>query len=127
VAINYLQRTRQQCVPTQSLNLLEAATGRDYLILRLLLSAVLRPSELFALRVNDIGTRGLRIDEVAIPGEDLRTETKTEDSAAPVPISEETELLRRAYVTREQLGINDLLFPPNWAPRCHTKVGEHGT
>jgi len=46
VAINYLQRTRQQCVPTQSLNLLEAATGRDYLILRLLLSAVLRPSEL---------------------------------------------------------------------------------
>ncbi|MBV9155806.1 MAG: site-specific integrase, partial [Acidobacteriaceae bacterium] len=91
--------------------LLEAAKDRDYLILRLLLSAALRPSELFGLRVNDIGTRELRIDEVAVPGEKLRIETKTKENAAPVPISEETELLLRAYVTREQLGPNDLLFP----------------
>jgi integrase len=92
-------------------SLLEAAKDRDYLILRLLLSAALRPSELFALRVNDIGTRELRIDEVAIPGEDLRPETKTEESAAPVPISEETELLLRAYASSEQFSTNDLLFP----------------
>lgn len=91
--------------------LLEAATDRDYLILRLLLTAGLRPSELFALRVNDIGTRELRIDEVAVPGEDIRAETKTEGSAAPVPISEETELLLRAYAAREQLGPDELLFP----------------
>lgn len=91
--------------------LLEAAKGRDYLILRLFLSAALRPSELFALRVNDIGTRELRIDEVAVPGEDLRVETKTEESAAPVPISEESEMLLRAYIVREQLGPNELLFP----------------
>ena len=63
------------------------------------------------MRVNDIGTRELRIDEVAVPGEKLRIETKTEESAVPVPISEETELLLCAYVTREQLGPNDLLFP----------------
>lgn len=92
-------------------SLLEAAKGRDYLIIRLLLSAALRPSELFALRVNDIGTRELRIDEVAVPGEDLRAETKTEDSAAPVPISEETEMLLRAYVSQEKLEPNELLFP----------------
>lgn len=93
--------------------LLEAALlhGSDYLIMRLLLSAALRPSELFALRADDIGTRQLKIDEVAVPGEAMRGETKTVESAAPVPISEETEMLLRVYVERERIGPRELLFP----------------
>lgn len=119
--------------------LLEAAKDRDYLILRLLLSAALRPSELFALRPDDIETRRLRIDEVAVPGEKIKPYTKSsrvrkggnKEEIQYVPISEETEQVLRMFAVREQFGPRDLMFPSelgtamsheNWRARNLAKI-----
>lgn len=118
--------------------LLESAKDRDYLILRLLLSAALRPSELFALRPDDIETRRLRIDEVAVPGENIKPYTKSsrvrkggKEEIQYVPISEETEQVLRAFAAREQITERGLLFPSelgtpmsheNWRARNLAKI-----
>lgn len=82
--------------------LLDAATGRDYIILRILLSCALRPSELFALRLEDVEPGRLRIDEAAVPCEPIKT-TKTESSDGYVPLSPALEAELRAYVRKEGL------------------------
>jgi integrase len=90
--------------------LLRAATGRDYLILRLLLTCALRPSELFGLRVNDILSGELKIDEAIVRG--ILSDTKTDESNAtiPLPPSLEQELLD--YLKHEEsLTPQDFLFP----------------
>lgn len=71
--------------------------NRDYLILRLMFGCALRPSEVFGLRGNDIGYRRIKIDEVAVPDEKPRMETKSEASEAWLPISPDLDSLLRAY------------------------------
>jgi site-specific recombinase XerD len=88
--------------------LLAAATIREHLILRLFMVLGLRPSELFALRTDDIEHGSLRIDQTVVEYK-IRNKTKTKASKAgvPLPVDLETELL--IYIRSE--GITDLLFP----------------
>jgi integrase len=49
--------------------LLNVATKpRDHLLLRILMTCALRPSEAFALRLRDVGSGTLRIDEAVVMG-----------------------------------------------------------
>lgn len=90
--------------------LLEAAGRRDGLILRLFLVCGLRPSELFALRVDDLlPGGGLRIDQAALPSEGLVDRTKTEGSTGRVPLPPALEAEIRTRIQDEEL--SDLLFP----------------
>ena len=89
--------------------LLGICDRRDNLILRVFMVCGLRPSELFALRVNDIEPGSLRIDETAVPNEPVSDRTKTEGSRGRVPLAPELEAELRAYVREEQ--ITDFLFP----------------
>jgi integrase len=82
--------------------LLDAAVGRDYIILRILLCCALRPSEIFALRLDDVEPGRLRIDEAAVPGEPIKA-TKTEESDGYVPMSPALEAEVRAYIRNEGL------------------------
>lgn len=92
--------------------LFRAADGRDYIILRILLSCALRPSELFALRVDDVLPGKLRIDEGAVPGQHVKDETKTEDSDGFVPISSTLEMEIRTYMRDAKLfDARQFLFP----------------
>lgn len=59
-------------------------TPKDFLIVEICLTCGLRPSEVFALRIEDIATGQLRIDEAVVLGE--IGETKTEESNSTVPI-----------------------------------------
>jgi integrase len=82
--------------------LLSLADGEDYIILRIFLSCALRPSEVFALRVQDVQPGKLMIDEAAIPCQGV-VDTKTEGSEAPVPMSEALEAEIRGYMRDERL------------------------
>ena len=93
---------------TECRRLLEVASRRDNLILRLFMVLGFRPSELFALRVNDLEAGELRIDQTVVDYA-VRDQTKTEGSNATVPIPPQLEAELRAYIRDE--GITDLLFP----------------
>jgi len=88
--------------------LLEVAYRRDNLILRLFMVLGLRPSELFALRVNDLELGEVRIDQTVVDYE-VRDQTKTEGSNTTLPIPPQLEAKVRGYIRDE--GITDLLFP----------------
>jgi len=85
-----------------------ASNPRDRLIIRILATDALRPSELFALRVRDVEPSRLRIDEAAVPGEGLKG-TKTEESTGYVPISADLYREIQAYIADS--GVTDFLFP----------------
>lgn len=90
--------------------LLAASGKRDQLILRLFLVCGLRPSELFALRVDDLFPSGeLRIDQAALPSEGLVDRTKTDESNGRVPLPPTLEAEIRGWIRDERL--TDLLFP----------------
>ena len=88
--------------------LLEVGSSRDQLIVRLFMVCGLRPSELFALRVNDVLDGELRIDETIVQYE-VSGNTKTEGSRANVPLSPDLESALRFYILEEKL--SDFLFP----------------
>ena len=91
--------------------LVQVATGREYIILRILLLCALRPSELFALRLKDVHQGKLRIDEAYVPANGLKT-TKTTESDGWVPLSQTLERELREYI--QAAGILDpeeFLFP----------------
>jgi len=70
--------------------LLEAAEGRERLILRLFLVCGFRPAELFALRVDDVEAGQIRVDEAikqAEKGADRLGDPKTDGSKAYVATS----------------------------------------
>jgi integrase len=91
--------------------LLCAATGRDYIILRIMLSCALRPSELFALRAQDVLPGYLRINEAAVPGMPVKG-TTTEESDGTVPISAALEMEIRTYMrAAASMSPRDFLFP----------------
>ena len=88
--------------------LLTVASRRDNLILRLFMVLGLRPSELFALRVNDLQPGELRIDQTVIDYQ-VRDQTKTDGANTSVPIPPQVEAALRRYIRDER--IDDLLFP----------------
>ena len=90
--------------------LLEVGSKRDQLTVRLFIVCGLRPSELFALRVNDVLDGELRIDETIVQYE-VSGNTKTEGSRANVPLSPELESALRFYTLEEKLTDSDFLFP----------------
>jgi integrase len=108
----------------QLLSAARTVSLREHLIVRLFYVCGLRPGELFALRVDDIEPKLLRIDEAikdTEKGSARIGETKTESSNAYVSISED---LRREMTTwlsirsmadpyhrNRALAPNDLLFP----------------
>lgn len=77
--------------------LLAASTGREHLILLLFIACALRPSEVFALRLNDVLPGKLRIDEAYVPGDKVK-ETKTEESDGFVPLAPELEAELLGYL-----------------------------
>ncbi|MDQ2776755.1 MAG: site-specific integrase [Acidobacteriota bacterium] len=81
--------------------LLEHATNEeDYLILRILITSGLRPSETFGLRANDIGPNYIQIDEVAMPREAPRKETKSESIKGHTPTTKERSPITPAFARR---------------------------
>ena len=88
--------------------LLSVAPVREHLILRLFIVLGLRPGELFALRVNDLGEGYLRVDQTVVDYK-VKDQTKTEASRANVPLPSDVEAEIRKYINAE--GITDLLFP----------------
>jgi integrase len=87
-----------------------AEDPRDHVLLRILITCALRPSECFALRLRDVVPGKLRIDEAVVMG-DVGA-TKTEESNGFVPIAPALEQELRAYASRA--GIVDpaaYLFP----------------
>jgi integrase len=94
--------------PDEYIRLLTVAGQRDRLILRLFLVDGLRPGELFALRVNDIQTGELHIDQTVVDYK-LKDGAKTEGSIASVPLSADLEAALRIYI--RESNITDLLFP----------------
>jgi integrase len=92
----------------QSRTLLHATNQRDYIILRIFVGCGLRPSELFALRVDDTLTGELRIDETVI-GYSVTDQTKTEGSRATVTLAAGLERELRDYI--RVFKIRDYLFP----------------
>ena len=90
--------------------LLAVAGRRDRLILRIFFVCGLRPSELFALRVDDVlPDRILRIDQTAIPSQGVVDRTKTEESDGFVPLPPALDADIRSWIRDEKL--TDLLFP----------------
>jgi integrase len=83
---------------------------RDHVLLRILITCALRPSECFALRLRDVLPGKLRIDEAVVMG-DVGA-TKTEESNGFVPMAPALEQELRAYASHA--GIVDpaaYLFP----------------
>ena len=81
---------------------------RDYLILRLATTRGLRPSELFALRVNDLQGNSLMIDEGVVQ---YRVgDTKSESSKAPVVLTVDLRKELEAYIQMRGLSGDDFLF-----------------
>ena len=79
------------------LEIARARSPRDYLLPRIVLSCGLRPAEAFALRLDDVEPGRLRIDEAAVPGQQVGP-TKTEASNAYVPMASGLEEHLRRYI-----------------------------
>jgi integrase len=83
--------------------LLSTAAGRENLVFRILLFCGLRPAELLALRIEDVGTDQLRIDEAVKEkekGAKRIGETKTETSDAWVAVPPDLATDLKAWVAK---------------------------
>jgi integrase len=82
---------------------LSLSTGRENLVFRILLFCGLRPAELLALRIEDVATDRLRIDEAVKEkekGQNRIGETKTESSDAWVSVPPDLARDLRAWVAK---------------------------
>jgi integrase len=82
---------------------LSVSTGRENLVFRILLFCGLRPAELLALRIEDVETDRLRIDEAVKEkekGQNRIGETKTESSDAWVSVPPDLARDLRAWVAK---------------------------
>ena len=82
---------------------LSVSTGRENLVFRILLFCGLRPAELLALRIEDVATDRLRIDEAVKEkekGQNRIGETKTESSDAWVSVPPDLARDLRAWVAK---------------------------
>jgi integrase len=83
--------------------LLSVAAGRENLVFRILLFCGLRPAELLALRIEDVGANQLRIDEAVKEkekGANRIGETKTETSDAWVAVPPDLARDLKAWVAK---------------------------
>jgi integrase len=102
--------------PHECRSLIETATGRDYLILRLLIVAGVRSQELFLLRANDVEDGCIRVDEAFKRKEKGAARigtTKTdgyEGVPDTVPITRKLRQELRDWIRAEELLPMDLLF-----------------
>jgi len=83
--------------------LLSVASGRENLVLRILLFCGLRPAELLALRIEDVGANQLRIDEAVKEkekGAKRIGETKTETSDAWVAVPPDLAADLKAWLAK---------------------------
>jgi integrase len=112
-----VQKSRERFYSLAEMNrLLEAAVGRENLVLRILLFCGLRPAELLALRIEDVGANQLRIDEAVKEkekGEKRIGETKTETSDAWVSVPPELARDLRTWVAKhpQKHDFKAFLFP----------------
>jgi hypothetical protein len=97
--------------------LMEAVTGRDHLILRILMQLGLRPEELFGLRHNDVIGDSLRIDEAIVEMQPAETKTRASDASVYMPPYLELEL--RTFIQAEPGEPNDWLFHPYKSRTCN--------
>src|SRR5207245_11038561 len=65
--------------------LLSALTGRDHLIVRMLVQLGLRPEELFALRRDDAQGDQLRVDEALVAGRSAAVKTEASEAYVYIP------------------------------------------
>jgi integrase len=96
--------------------LLSVSTGRENLVLRVLLFCGLRPAELLPLRIEDVGLDQLRIDEAVKEketGAKRIGETKTQTSDAWVAVPPELARDLRAWVAKhpQRHDLRAFLFP----------------
>jgi integrase len=93
----------------QMAHVLMNATGRDGLVLSLSICIGLRPSETFALRVNDYLKKLLKIDEGSVNG--VLGGPKTEESEGYVAVPEIVRERMEAWIKLNKLIDDDFLFP----------------
>jgi len=97
-----VQKSRERYYSFIEMNrLLSVAVGRENLVIRILLFCGLRPAELLALRIEDVGVNQLRIDEAVKEkekGAQRIGETKTETSDAWVSVPPELARDLRAWI-----------------------------
>jgi integrase len=111
------------------LQVAQITSQRDYVILRIFMVCGLRPSELFALRLNDVTAGALRIDQTVIAYE-VKDQTKTEGSKASVPLPPDLEDELRDYIRDECVvdflfptSVGTALSPDNYLDRVLKKLG----
>ena len=88
--------------------LLAELSGRDHLIVRILIQLGLRPEELFALRRNDVQGDQLCIDEALVDGRSAAL--KTDASAAYMYVPREIRLELKSWLESKPGEPNDWLF-----------------
>lgn len=88
---------------------LTAAEGPHKVVALIAMIDGLRPSEIFALRANDVLSGQLRIDESRVC-KILRPGGKTNASKAPVRLPPMLEQILREHIQESKLGPNDFLF-----------------
>jgi integrase len=89
--------------------LLSQVSGRDHLVIRLVVQLALRPEEDFALRRNDVRQDGLVIDEALAEGE--TKEPKTLASAAVMYVPPDLALELKHYLEHIDKDPQSWLFP----------------
>jgi len=89
--------------------LLASVSGRDNLIIRMFIQLGLRPEELFALRMNDVGPDFIRVDEAFTKGR--IKETKTTESAVNVYVPPDLMRQIQSWLESIQGGEETWLFP----------------
>ena len=99
----------EECQRLLQVSLIASHTGRrDHMILMVMLVCALRPSELFALRRDDVKPGALRIDQTVIDYK-VVDHAKTEGSLSTIPLPKELYAELLSYIEDER--IVDFLFP----------------
>jgi integrase len=110
-----VQKSRERFYSLAEMDrLLKVAVERENLVLRILLFCGLRPAELLALRIEDVGANQLRIDEAVKEKEkgDKRIgETKTETSDAWVAVPPNLARDLKAWITKHPPAPRSTRFP----------------
>jgi integrase len=105
---------KRVCERTLSLDecrrLLSVVSGRDHLIMRILIQLGLRPEEVFALRHNDVVGDQLRIDEAIVEGQSAPTKTDASHDFVYIPPDLQDELKHWLDCTEGES--SDWLFRP---------------
>jgi integrase len=109
-----IPRTKAKCnrflTEDECTRLLAVCVGRDHLIIRMCMVQGLRPSEVFALKRDDIEADRIRIDDSAREGK-LQGRTKTKDSAGYVTLPPSLGIELRYWLANSPIDPAGLVFP----------------